>query len=72
MRKKENKNIRYFLDIDLKEQKILGWDYDQKEILLKEKISEPHIHRIFLTKGQYNKLNKRQDAYLDSIEEKVL
>jgi hypothetical protein len=67
MKKKEDKNTRFFLDVDLKEQKILGWDYDQKEKLILDKISEPHIHRIFLTKGQYNKLSKRQEDYLDSI-----
>lgn len=32
MKKKEDKNTRYFLDIDLKEQTILGWDYDQKGV----------------------------------------
>lgn len=67
MKKKEDKNTRYFLDVDFKEQKILGWDFDQKEELIKETMPEPHIHRIFLTKGQYNKLNKRQEDYLDSI-----
>lgn len=72
MKKKEDRNTRYFIDVDLKEQKILGWDYDQKENLAKEEISKPHIHRIYLTKGQYNTLDKRQEAYLDSIKDNVL
>lgn len=72
MDKKEDKNTRYFMDVNLKEQKILGWDYDQKEKLILEKITEPHIHRIFLSKGQYYKLDKKQETYLDSIEGNIL
>jgi hypothetical protein len=64
MKKKEDKNTRYFLDIQLKEQKILGWGYEQREILSKEKMSESDIHRIFLTKGQYNRFSKKQEEYL--------
>ena len=71
MKKKEDKNTRYFMDVDLSEQKILGWDYDQKEILIKEKQTEPHKHRIFLTKGQYYKLDKKQEI-TNKINEKSI
>lgn len=70
--KKEDKNTRYFIDVDLKEQKILGWDYDHKEKLILEKSTKLYIHRIFITKGQYNKLNRQMDVFLDSIEGNVL
>ena len=71
MKKKEDKNTRYFVDVDLREQKILGWDFDQREKLILEKISEPHIHRIFITKGQYNKLDWKQKTFVNSTEDKV-
>ncbi len=70
--KKEDKSTRYFIDVDLKEQKILGWDYDQKEKLILEKSSKLHIHRIFITKGQFNKLNRQMDVYLDNIKGIIL
>ncbi len=66
MEKKQDRNTRYFIDVDLKEQKILGWDFDQKEKLLLDKISEPYLHRVFITKGQYNKLDKKQEDVLES------
>ncbi len=58
MKKKEDKNTRYFIDLDLKTQKILKCDYDQRENL-EQKLCKP-LHRIFITKGQYNKLDKKQ------------
>ena len=72
MKKQEDRNTRYFINVDLREQKILGWDYDQRENLVLEDISEPHLHRIYLSRGQYNKLDRKQGEYLDSIEENVL
>ncbi len=72
MKKIEDKNTRYFMDVDLKEQKILGWDYEQREVLIQEKVKNPFIHRIFLTKGQFNKLNKKLDVVQDLLEERVL
>jgi hypothetical protein len=72
MNKEEDKSTRYFIDVDLKEQKILGWDYDQKETLILEKSSDSHIHRIYISKGQYNKLDKKQEVFLDSIGGNIL
>jgi hypothetical protein len=59
MKKKEDKETRYFIDLDLKTQKILGWDYDQRSKLVGQELAEPFYHRIFLTKGQYYKLVKK-------------
>ena len=30
MKKKEDKETRYFIDLDLKTQKVLRWDYESK------------------------------------------
>jgi hypothetical protein len=60
MRKKEDKDTRYFIDLDLKERKILNWDYDQRDKLAAQGLGKPYHHRIFITKGQYNKLDKKQ------------
>ena len=59
MRKKENKDTRYFIDLDLKTGKILNWDYDQRNKLAVQEMIAPFHHRIFITKGQYNKLAKK-------------
>ena len=56
MKKIEDKETRYFIDIDLKTRKILNWDYDQRGKLVKSKFTDPFQHRVFITKGQYNKL----------------
>ena len=66
MKKKEDKDTRYFIDLDLREQKIVGWDFDQKQALAKEKMVKPYYHRLFITKGQFNKLSRKQDAFLDN------
>jgi hypothetical protein len=58
MKKQEDRNTRYFIDLDLKTRKILNWDYDQRDKLVTQKITEPFHRRIFITKGQYNKLEK--------------
>ena len=58
MKDKEDKNTRYFIDLDLNERKILNWDYDQREKLTQH-LENPYHHRIFLTKGQYYKLDKK-------------
>ena len=67
MRNKEDKNIRYFIDIDLKTRKILNWDYDQRDKLVVQKLIKPFHHRIFITKGQYNKLEKKHLELLNKI-----
>lgn len=64
MRKKEDENTRYFIDLDLKTQKILNWDYDQRDKLVQE-LTEPFHQRIFISKGQYHKLEKK---YLEQTE----
>ena len=60
MEKEEDKNIRYYIDLDLKAHKIINWDYDQRDTLVVQKMKKPFYHRVFITKGQYNKLNTKQ------------
>jgi hypothetical protein len=57
-RKKEDRDTRYYLDLDLRSRAILGWDYGQRH-LLSQLLPDPLHHRVFLTKGQYNKLEKK-------------
>lgn len=56
---KEDSETRYFIDLDLKSGEILSWDYDQRERLVKRGLAKPSHHRVFITKGQYNKLEKK-------------
>ena len=57
--KNEDKETRYFIDIDLDSRKILNWDFDQREDLIVQEFSNPSYHRVFITKGQFNKLVKK-------------
>jgi hypothetical protein len=59
MGKTEDRNTRYFIDLDLKTGKILHWDFDQRDVLAQQKPSHPAHHRIFLTKGQFHKLETK-------------
>jgi len=59
MKKKDDKDTRYFLDLDLKNRKIINWDCDQRHILVGQELASPFHHRIFLTKGQYHKLERK-------------
>ena len=59
MSKKEDKDTRYFVDLDLRTRTVLNWDYDQKDKLVGQVLADPFQHRIFLTKGQYNKLDDK-------------
>ena len=57
VKKAEDKNTRYFIDLDLRTRKIVNWDYDQREELIQE-LTEPY-QRVFITKGQYHKLETK-------------
>ncbi|MBN2415461.1 hypothetical protein JXO52_06450 [bacterium] len=59
MTKDENADTRYFIDLDLASGRILRWDYGQRQVLVHEERAKPSHHRIFLTRGQYNKLEKK-------------
>lgn len=59
MAKIENSETRYFIDIDLKTKKIIQWDYDQREKLVKQELLSPFHQRVYLSKGQYYKIIKK-------------
>ena len=57
MSKRNNKNTTYyFIDVDLKSRQLVGWGCEQKDTV--EVHLTPGFHRVFLSKGQYNKLDK--------------
>lgn len=58
MKRREDKDTRYYIDLDLKARKILNWAHSQRHSLEQE-LSDPDHRRIFLTRGQYNKLVKK-------------
>ena len=49
------KEIRYYIDLDLATNAICGWGLDLREKLVNVKLKS-NQHRIYITKGQYNKL----------------
>lgn len=59
MRKQEDENTRYFIDLDLKTRKILGCGYGQRDRLIGQQLAEPFHQRVFISRGQYNKLEKK-------------
>lgn len=50
-------NEYYFLDLNLITMKVVKWGTSPTASLTGE-TADKNVHRIFLTKGQYNKLNK--------------
>ena len=56
MAKSNDDGLLYFIDIDLFSKEIINWDIDTRGTLRNEKLEIPGLHRIFLSKGQYNKL----------------
>lgn len=59
MPKIQDKDTRYFIEIDLKTLKVVGNGHDHKQNLDQGRQTNPKLHRLFLTKGQYNKLVER-------------
>lgn len=50
-----NKETRYYIDLDLKNNKVISHGYDDRKSL-EQKLNNPYYQRVFITKGQYNKL----------------
>ena len=47
----------YFIDIELKSRRLIGWGTETKDKVEVQLTSG--YHRVFLSKGQYNKLEKQ-------------
>ncbi len=45
--------------MDLRTRTVLNWNYDQKDNLAVHELAKPVHHRMFITKGQYNELDKK-------------
>ena len=58
VKKVEDANTRYYIDLDVKKGIIIGWDFGQREELSQE-LPDPTHHRVFLSKGQWKKLEKK-------------
>ena len=55
---KIDSDTRFYIDLDLKTKEIIGWDSgDRKK--LDQKLPNPSHRRIFITKGQFNKLDNK-------------
>ncbi len=63
----ENEDTRYFVEVDLENLRITKCSFDQKQNLDKGHQNNPDAHRLFLTKGQYNKFVQRCAKELGSV-----
>ena len=59
MTKTIDSDTRFYIDIDIKTKRVIGWDYGQRQELEQE-LPNPNHRRIFITKGQYNKLDREK------------
>lgn len=59
--KKEDKDTRYYIDLDVKNKTILNIDYGQRYDLEQE-LEPEHYQRVFVTKGQYNKIIRKYEG----------
>ena len=55
----ENRDTRYFVDIERETMKIIDHGFAQKQTLNGGRQMDEKLHRLYLTKGQYNKLVSR-------------
>jgi len=55
MKNQMDSDIRFYIDINIKTKNIIGWSYGRR-FELEQKLTNPDHRRIFITKGQYNKL----------------
>lgn len=59
-----DKNTRYFIDLDLQISKVIDWGYDDRQNLKTVEFQNPFQHRVFISKGQYNKLISKSQTIL--------
>lgn len=55
----DDKDTRFFLDLDLLSGRVLGWDYGNRFALRDEAPVSPFHHRVYISRGQFNKLELR-------------
>ena len=64
MSKIQDRDTRYYIEIDIDTLKIIRNDFGQKQNLDKGRQRNPKVHRLFLTKGQYDKFIERCSSKL--------
>lgn len=64
MQKSIDKDTRYYIDIDLRTQSIVKWDYGNKYEIARPNFDNPFHHRLFISRGQYNKILQRYHALM--------
>ena len=57
MAKSQEPKDYYFIDVDLRTMKIVAWG-ETRHATHTGATDDPLVHRVFLTKGQFNKLRK--------------
>ena len=62
-----NGDTRYFIEVDLDTLEIIRVGFDQKQNLNKGHQSNAGVHRLFLSKGQYDKFTSRCENDLLSV-----
>ena len=55
--KKDRNPTYYFIDVDLKSRQLVGWGTETKDKV--EVRLTSGFHRVFLSKGQFNKLERQ-------------
>lgn len=55
MKNQINSDTRFYIDINIKSKSVIGWG-DGSRFELEQKLAHPDHRRVFITKGQYNKL----------------
>lgn len=58
--KSEKNRTYFFIDVDLKARQLVGWGTEKKDTV--EVQLTRGFHRVFLSKGQYNKLERQLRA----------
>lgn len=59
MLKNQDKETRYYIDLDLKNSSVIQIDYDQRQNIVQDLPNLSH-QRVFIAKGQYNKLVEKK------------
>lgn len=59
MTKPIDADTRFYIDIDVKNMTVIGWDYSKRQEL-EQNLPNLNHRRIFITEGQYNKLTQEK------------
>ena len=63
----EDKDTRYFIELDLASLQVIRCGAEQKQQLDKGRQTMEGVHRLFLSRGQFHKLVNRGGAELASV-----